>query len=59
VNLAFGLGVCSSFFSGGPSAVRHWIVHIETEGTGQVKEVSPAQFNGHFLGMTIRTAISS
>ena len=40
-NLSFGMGVCSSFVSGGPQAVRNWITHIETEGRLQMKEVSP------------------
>jgi hypothetical protein len=47
-NLVFGIGVCSSFFSGGPNAVRHWIVHIESEGRLQVKEVSPGKFQFTF-----------
>jgi hypothetical protein len=47
-NLAFAWGVCSNFFSGGPEAVRHWIVHIETEGTGQIKEISPGTIQWTF-----------
>src|SRR5690242_2069891 len=47
-NLVFGIGVCSSYFSGGPNAVRHWIVHIETEGRGQVKEISPGTIQWTF-----------
>jgi len=43
VNLAFGWGVCSSFFSGGPDGVRHWIVHIESEGRLQIKEIPPGK----------------
>jgi hypothetical protein len=47
-NLLFGWGVCSNFFSGGPDAVRHWIVHIETEGRGQIKEISPGTIQWTF-----------
>jgi len=48
VNLALGCGVCSSFFSGGPDAVRHWIVHIESEGMLQIKEISPGKLQVMF-----------
>jgi hypothetical protein len=48
VNLVFGWGIGSSFFSGGPDAVRHWIAHIESEGRLQIKEISPGKLQVTF-----------
>lgn len=40
-NLALAFGVGTKFVGGGSDAVRHWIVHISTEGRLTIEEVSP------------------